>query len=152
MKTKNEQKIITRQISRRLEEVRPLANATRGISSWIEYVRSGLGMSLSQLATRVGVSQPALSASIKHEKEGRITINKLKEIADAMDCDLVYEFLPRKKIEEIIYDQAVKKTSKLMDETETHMALEDQSVTLDRNERLKDLAEENIYSKYLWDE
>jgi len=151
MKNPKEQKLITRQVSRRLEDIRELAQATRGITSWIDYVRTGLGMSLVQLSKRVGVSQAALSASIRLEKEGRITVNKLREIAEAMDCDLVYEFVPRKKLEDIMQEQAEKKTLKLMNETESHMALEDQKVTLDKSERLKDLAEERLYSKYLWD-
>lgn len=152
MKPANEQKLITKQISRRLEDLRAISERTKGITSWIDYVRSGLGMTLQQLASRVGVTQSTLSTAIKMEKEGRITINKLREIADAMDCDVVYEFVPRKKLEDIIFDQAIKKTSKLMDEVESHMALEDQKVTLDKNERLKELAAEKIYSKYLWDE
>ena len=147
-----EQKLITRQVSRKLEGVRELAGLTRGITSWIDYVRGGLGMSIVQLAKRAGVSQAAMSNSIKLEKEGRITVHKLREIASALECELVYEFVPRKKIEEIILDQAERKTIKLMEQTETHMALEDQSVTLDKNERLKELSEERIYSRFLWDE
>ncbi len=151
MKTPQEQKIITKQVSRRLEELRALLSQAKGVPSWIDYVRLGLGMSLTQLAARLGVAQSSLSSSIKLEKEGRITIHKLKEIADALDCDLVYGFVPRKKIEDIIHDQAVKKTTALMAEAETHMSLEDQKVMLDKNERLKDQVEERIYSKYLWD-
>jgi predicted DNA-binding mobile mystery protein A len=151
MKAPKEQKIISKQVSRRLEEARPLLAHARGISSWIDYVRQGLGMSLTQLAARVGVAQSSLSSSIKLEKEGRISIHKLKEIADAMDCDLVYEFVPRKKIEELMRDQAILKTKSLMAEAETHMGLEDQKVTLDKNERLQDLVEERMYSKFLWD-
>lgn len=152
MKTPREQKLITIQISRRLEELRPLVAKTKGISSWIDYVRMGLGMSLVQLAKRVGVTQSTISTSIKMEKEGRITLNKLREIAQAMNCDLVYEFVPRKKLEDMIYDQALKKTKSLMEEAETHMALEDQKVELDQTERMKELASDRIYSKYLWDE
>lgn len=152
MKTPQEQKIITRQVSRRLEDLRNLKSLTKGIDSWVDYVRAGLGMSLSQLAKRVGVAQSSLSGSIKLEKEGRISIGKLKEIAEAMDCELVYGFVPRKKIEDLMKDQAKRKTIGLMDQAETHMSLEDQKVTLDKNERLKDLVEEKIYSKYLWDE
>lgn len=152
MKTPREQKIISRQVSRRLEELRSIKALTKGIDSWVDYVRAGLGMSLSQLAKRVGVAQSSLSGSIKLEKEGRISIGKLKEIAEAMDCELVYGFVPRKKIEDLMRDQAKKKTIGLMDQAETHMTLEDQKVTLDKNERLKDLVEEKIYSKYLWDE
>jgi predicted DNA-binding mobile mystery protein A len=151
MKPIAEQKIITRQISRRLEEGRELQEHARGISSWIDYVRMGLGMGLTQLASRLGVTQSTLSSSIKLEKEGRITIHKLKEIANAMDCDLVYEFVPRKKLEEIMRDQALKKTKELMDHAETHMGLEDQKVKIDKNERLDELVEERMFSKYLWD-
>ena len=75
MKNIKEQKLITRQVSRRLEDIKPLSLSTRGIASWIDYVRSGLGMSLVQLAQRVGVTQSTISTSIKMEKEGRITIN-----------------------------------------------------------------------------
>jgi len=152
MKSPQNQKLITRQVSKRLEALRTLMNESKGIPSWIDYVRQGLGMSLTQLATKLGIAQSSLSSSVKLEKEGRITINKLKEIADAMECDLVYGFVPRKKIEDIIRDQAVKKTIQLMDETENQMSLEDQKVNLDKNERLKDLVDERIYSKYLWDE
>ncbi len=152
MKSPQNQKLITRQVSKRLEALRPLMNESKGIPSWIDYVRQGLGMSLTQLAMKLGIAQSSLSSSVKLEKEGRITINKLKEIADAMECDLVYGFVPRKKIEDIIRDQAVKKTIQLMDETESQMSLEDQKVNLDKNERLKDLVDERIYSKYLWDE
>lgn len=151
MKTPKEQKIISKQVSRRLEEMRPMKSQIKGITSWIEYVRLGLGMSLTQLAARVGVGQSSLSGSIKLEKEGRITIKKLKEIAEAMDCDLVYGFVPRKKIEDIMREQAMKKTIDLMEQADSHMSLEDQKVTLDKNERMKDLVEERIYSKYLWD-
>jgi predicted DNA-binding mobile mystery protein A len=97
-----------------------------GIESWIDYVRLGLGMSLTQLAARLEVTQSSVSSSIKLEKEGRVTVNKLREVADAMGCDLVYAFIPRKKIEELIHDQAVKKTIELIEETDTHMSLEDQ--------------------------
>lgn len=151
MKTKQEQKIISRQVSRKLEDLRPIKGITSGVSSWIDYVRLGLGMSLSQLAERVGVAQSSLSGSIKLEKEGKISIKKLKEIAEAMDCELVYGFVPKKKIEDLMRDQAIKKTMKLMDHADSHMSLEDQQVTLDKNERMKDLVEERIFSKYLWD-
>lgn len=151
MKPPKEQKIIVKQVSRKLEEVRPFAASTQGVVSWINYVRLGLGMSLTQLASRLGITQSSLSSSIKLETEGRITLHKLKEIANAMECDLVYAFVPKKRIDDIIKDQAIKKTLHLMNEAETHMSLEDQRVMIDKNERLEDLVKERIYSKYLWD-
>jgi hypothetical protein len=38
-----------------------------------------------------------------------------------------------------------------MAEAEIHMELEDQKVLLDKDERLKELVQEKIFSKYLWD-
>lgn len=151
MKAPQQQKIISKQVSRRLEDERRFKSNGPSIPSWIDYVRQGLGMSLSQLAARLGVAQSSLSSSIKLEKESRITVHKLREIADAMECDLVYTFVPRKKLEDIMRDQATKKTKLLMDEAETHMGLEDQKVTLDKQERLNELVDERIFSKFLWD-
>jgi predicted DNA-binding mobile mystery protein A len=151
MKKIKEQKTIIKQVSRKLEELRDFQKQANSVSSWINYIRDALGMSLSQLASRVGVAQSSLSGSIKLEQEGRITVHKLREIADAMECDLVYAFVPRKSIEEILHEQSLKKTKQLMKETENHMALEDQRVTISEKERLNDLVEERMYSKYLWD-
>ncbi len=151
MKKYLEQKIIRKQISRRLDALIELQKQFKGIDSWIDYVRSGLGMSVVQLAGRLGLAQSSVSTSIKLEKEGRITVEKLREVADAMDCDLVYGFVPRKKLSDIVHEQAVKKTLELMSEAETHMSLEDQKVLLDKNERMKDLVEDRLYSKHLWD-
>ena len=151
MKTTQEQKTITRQVSRKLEELRPMKTLTKGPPSWIDYIRKGLGMSLTQLARRVGVAQSTISGAIKSEEEKRISLQTLQDIANAMECDLVYAFVPRKKLEDTIMDQATKKTLALMKETELHMDLEDQRVQTDKKQRLKELSEERIYSKYLWD-
>ena len=52
-----------------------------------------------QIAAGLGITRSSVISSIKLEKEGRISINKLHELAEAMECDL-----------EIILDQAIKKT------------------------------------------
>lgn len=151
MKKYQEQKIIRKQVSRRLDALIELRDQFKGVDSWVDYVRLGLGMSLVQLASRLGLAQSSVSQSIRLEKEGRITIEKLREVADAMDCDLVYGLVPRKKMEDIVRDQAIKKTVELMEQAETHMSLEDQKVLIDKQERLKDLVEDRLYSKHLWD-
>lgn len=151
MKNPKLQKTITKQVSRKVEEIRAFQKQTQGVNSWINYLRQGLGMSLTQLAARCGVAQSSISNSIKLEEQGRITIGKLEEIAAAMDCELVYALVPRKKLEDLMREQALAKTHSLMKHTATHMELEDQKVHLDHDERLKELAEERLYSKYLWD-
>ncbi|MBF0313520.1 MAG: mobile mystery protein A [Oligoflexia bacterium] len=139
------------QVSRKLEELREFSKTTQGVRSWIKYIRVALGMSTTQLADRLDLSQSNVSESERHETEGTLTINKLRRMADAMDCDLVYAFIPREKLEVIIYKQAKSKVLKSMKQAETQMALENQSVSIKASERLPDLVEEKMYSKYLWD-
>lgn len=152
MKTLQDIKKIRKQVSRKSEEIRGFKSVSTGVPSWSKYVRQGLGMSLSQMARRLGVAQSTMSESEKQETEGRITLNKLRKMAEALDCDLVYAFVPREKLEDLVLRQARKKALKSMSLAETHMDLEDQRVLIDKEERLKDIIEEKMYSKYLWDE
>ncbi|MBF0367789.1 MAG: mobile mystery protein A [Oligoflexia bacterium] len=139
------------QASRKLEELREFSKTSKGVKSWIKYIRVALGMSTTQLADRLDLSQSNISESERQEVEGTLTIKKLKRMAVAMNCDLVYAFIPREKLEELIYKQAKSKVLKTMKQAETQMALENQSVFIEASERLPDLIEEKIYSKYLWD-
>jgi len=152
MKSPQDIKKIRKQVSRKSEEIRGFKSALTGITSWSKYMRQGLGMSLSQMARRLGVAQSTMSESEKQEIEGRITLNKLRKMAEVLDCDLVYAFVPKEKLEDLVLIQARKKALKSMSLAETHMDLEDQRVLIDKEERLKDIVEEKMYSKYLWDE
>jgi predicted DNA-binding mobile mystery protein A len=62
---------------------------------WARTVRHVLGLGTVELAHKLGISQPAVTKLEKNEATERITLGKLRELADAMDCDLVYGFVPR---------------------------------------------------------
>lgn len=151
MKKLKEQKLIRNQISRKLAEIGEILKLVNGIDSWSRYLRKALGMSVSQFAQRLGVTQSSASGMEKREVEGTLTINKLRQMADAVECDLVYAFVPRDSLEKIIINQAKKKALRSIELSDTHMALEDQKVKLKMEERIKELIEEKMYSKYLWD-
>ena len=55
---------------------------------WLKTIREFLGMTTTQLAKRIGVSQPRVFAMEKNEKN--IKISTMERIADALDCDFVY--------------------------------------------------------------
>lgn len=151
MKSPKIQKLIRRQVSKKLDVLTDIFTTAGEIASWSKYVRNALGMTGSQLAKRLGIAQNSLSALEKREIEGRLTLNKLREMANAMECDLVYSFIPRKPIEDIVTDQARRKAQKSITQSNTHMSLENQKVTTNHKERLSDLTEDKKYSKYLWD-
>jgi predicted DNA-binding mobile mystery protein A len=142
---------ITRQISKKLESLRDIYNLSSGVTSWSKYVREGLGMSSSQLAARAGKSSSRISEAEKAESDGSISIGKLREIADSLECDLHYAFIPRKKIEDIIKDQARTKAIKTITRADTHMGLENQKVTTQEEEHLDETIQDKMYSKHLWD-
>ncbi|MBI2522640.1 MAG: helix-turn-helix domain-containing protein [Bdellovibrio sp.] len=150
MKPIKEQKLIRSQAGRKFESLKEFSEGVKGVTSWTKYVRLALGMSIGQLAGRLGLSPNTVSEAEAREIEGRLTINKLKEMANAMECDLIYAFVPRKQLKDLVYKQAKKKVLTNMQHAETHMELEGQKVS-DQCERIEGLIEEKMYSKYLWD-
>jgi len=123
------------------------------VESWIEFTRNALGMTVSQLAKRLGLAQSVVTNAKNREIKGSITLGKLSEIADAMNCDLVYGFVPRESIEQIINRQSKLKAISIIEETNLHMELEEQNPDENENDRREqDIIDEIKYSKFLWDE
>ncbi len=105
--------------------------APRG--GWIRTVRTALGMSNQQLAHRLGQSRQAVAQFERNEARGAITLAKLREVADAMDCDVVLALRPRAgSVEETVRLQAVRKAERLHDSVVHTMALEGQSAGVPR--------------------
>jgi predicted DNA-binding mobile mystery protein A len=63
-------------------------------TGWIKAIRTAIGMSMQQLGKKLSVSKQAILDIEKREKSGSITIKSLKEIARALDMQLVYGFVP----------------------------------------------------------
>ena len=76
----------------------------------------------------------------------------LERIADTLNCDFSYAFVPRENIDDIIYNQAKKKAQKILDKVNKNMGLENQLVKTD--DLLKDIIEELLDGNIarIWDE
>ncbi len=96
---------------------------------WIRTARKALGMSGSALSHRLNSSRTGAAYLEKAELEGKITINKLREAAEALDCHLVYGFVPNISIEDTISKQAEFKARSLSNQADAHMMLEAQSLS-----------------------
>lgn len=70
----------------------------RPANGWIQAIRTSLGMTSRQLAARIECSQSTLAALEKSEAEDRITLQSLRKVADALDCDLQYVLVPRSSL------------------------------------------------------
>ena len=81
----------------------------------IKEIRKALLMSSKQLANKLGKANSTQSELESREATGSITIKSLQEIAESLGCDFYYEFKPKKPIEEILLDQAVKEVRRELD-------------------------------------
>ena len=117
---------------------------------WLKTIREFLGMTTTQLAKKVGITQPRVISLEKNEKNAKIST--LERIADALNCDFVYAFIPRENIDNIIYNQAKKKALKILNKVNTNMGLENQLSP--NNDLLEDLIKELLHDNVarIWDE
>lgn len=136
------------------EELSILQNLPRPKEGWVKTIRKTMGMNTRQLGERCNVSSERIIKIEADEVEGRTTINTLEKAAQAMNCKLVYAFVPLSGILEFIEKTAEDKARAQLERTSHHMALEDQKVSNkalnDQIEILKDeLLRNNM--KSIWD-
>ena len=74
---------------------------------WIREIRDALGMSSGELAARMGIAQPTLSELERSECSDGARLASLRRAAEALDCILVYAFVPRSSLEKTMYTQAM---------------------------------------------
>lgn len=55
---------------------------------WLRTIRELLGMTTTQFAKKIGVSQPRVFNMEKNEK--KLKISTMEKIADSLNCDFVY--------------------------------------------------------------
>ena len=127
-KLKNQRLIIEKKIS----PWKKLRTEKRPPNGWLKAVRGALGMSTRQLAKKCGVHHSTILRIEKNEVQNKVSIESLKKIASAMDCQLVYAIVPQVKynnLEEIIDKQAMFLARKLIKKAAHTMQLESQGIS-----------------------
>ena len=124
-------------------------------AGWIQSARLALGMSLRQLAERVGVSVSALTNFEKREQADSVSLATLKKAANAMDMELVYYFKSKDgSIKNAVEKQARKKAQEILNQSNQTMKLEDQETNSSSQERELERLTKDIMStmpQNLWD-
>ncbi len=94
-------------IQEKLAPFSALKSETRPDNGWVNTIRVSIKMSLRQLGERIHITPQGVKDLEKREKEGTITINRLKEVGRALDMDLVYGFISRhNSLEDMIEKRA----------------------------------------------
>ena len=139
--------------------VNSTANQSRGISTptegWVRTVRKALNMSGAQLAKRMKVTRARVQKIETAELDSAVTLKTMQCTAQAMGCRFVYAIVPEQEIENLISEQARKKAEALVHTTNTHMALEAQTLPNEKvNYEIERLTQEilNKMPMDFWDE
>lgn len=126
--------LMLNQLDETLSQLKPLLSLQRPATGWIRAIRETLGMSARQMAQRLSVSPPRITRLEADEMEGKVTINMLRRTAAALDCALVYGFVPKTSLENLVKKQAIKVATEQVAYVSHSMQLEDQKLS---NELLK---------------
>jgi len=84
----------SKQLDRALAPLRS-AEVPRPPKGWIRAIREALGLSSAEFAKRMKANRSLIVQQEKAEADDRITLKSLRAFANALDCDLVYAFVPR---------------------------------------------------------
>ena len=132
----------------------PLQKMQRPHKGWIRAVKEALGMSSKQLAARLGVSPPRITALEKSEVDETVTLSSLRRAAEALDCALVYSFVPKGSFEEVLQTRARRIAAEIIGKVDHTMRLEAQNLQSDKlNEEIENLAAQILREqhKIIWD-
>lgn len=156
MNTQNNSKALARRhLDNRLDALRSQNALTRPPKGWLRAIRDALGMTTRQVARRAGVSQPTVTSWEQSENRGTITLGKLREAAEALNCELVYALVPKKPLEDQIRERAASLADAQLGRTHHTMRLEAQGLDAKDLERERNrLIEELLRSKpsQLWED
>ena len=148
-------KLIIEQLDRKLKKIAILKDLEIPSNGWINAFRTGLNMSLVQLAKRLKKTSVTVREIEQREADKGITIKKLMEVAEALDCRFVYGFIPNEgTLEKKIEKRAFEVAKDIVLRTSHTMNLEGQGNSEERLKKaIKDRADKikNELPKFLWD-
>ena len=152
---RNKKKLLIEQLDQKLAVFKGADTVPIPQKGWVNAIRTALNMTMDQLGAKLRLTKGAVQKIEERETIGQITINKLKEVGEALDLKLVYGFVPKDgTIDNLINKKAEKLARKIVLRTNQNMKLEDQGIGDEKiKESIADLANEikREMRKSLWD-
>ena len=112
--THHNKQLRRRQLDRLLSTPTKPANLPYFKRGYIREIRDCLGITSTQLASMLKVSQPAVAGLEKSEIEGTISLNTLRKVAQALDCQLVFSLVPNSSLEQNLASRAKKVATRIL--------------------------------------
>jgi len=154
MKNSNLRSLQLRQLAARLESLAPLRSEKPPADGWIRAIRRALGMTTTQLARRLSISQSAATLLEGREAAMTVSLETLSRAADALECDLVYALIPRVPLPEMRARAANAAAWAQVRQVDHSMGLEDQAVAAGESQFLADEVAQDLlrsWSNKIWD-
>lgn len=152
---RNKKKVLIDQLDQKLKPFQKTEMVLIPNKGWINTIRTTLNMTMAQLGVRLNITRQGVKKIEESEVKGTISINSLKEVAEAIDFKLVYGFVPKDgTIDNLINSKAEKLARRIVLRTNQNMRLENQGISDKKiNESITDLANEikREMRKSLWD-
>ena len=151
----NTKSLQLQQLNSKMRGFATLKQKTMPPTGWVRAIRLAIGMSMQQLGNKLNISKQGVMDIEKREKEGSITIKSLREVAHALDMQLIYGFVPNDgSLDALIEKRAIALATQIVMRTSTTMQLEDQANSKKRIEKaIKERAAiiQKEMPKILWD-
>jgi predicted DNA-binding mobile mystery protein A len=147
-------KLIREQLDSKLQILRSIRDHMPA-QGWIRALRDGLGMSAAQMGKKVGLDQSRIARLEKAEVSGDLKLSTLRKIADGLNMDFVYAFVPKESLEAMIRDQARRLARERLSVLNHTMRLEQQELSdEDKEKMLDDMIQKILIEdpKELWDQ
>lgn len=116
------------QIERSLKSFAGTQAVTRPQRGWLRSIREALGISMREVARKMRKTPQTVASFEKSEASDRITLQTLRNYAEAMNCELVYAIVPKSgSLKQLGEKRARQTAEKEVRAVEHTMALEDQA-------------------------
>ena len=152
---RNKKKLLIEQLDQKLANFKDAGMVLVPQKGWVNTIRTTLNMTRDQLGAKLDLTKGAIQKIEEREATGQITINKLKDVGNALNMKFIYGFIPKDgTIESLINLKAEKLARKIVLRTNQNMKLEDQGISEDKiDHSINDLANEikREMRKSLWD-
>jgi predicted DNA-binding mobile mystery protein A len=152
---RNKKKLLIEQLDQKLANFKDAGMVLAPQKGWVNTIRTTLNMTRDQLGVKLNSTKGAIQKIEEREATGQITINKLKDVGNALNMKFIYGFIPKDgTIESLVNLKAEKLARKIVLRTNQNMKLEDQGIGDEKIAKtIKELANEikREMKKSLWD-
>lgn len=147
-------KLHLNQLDQKLIRYTEASQVQRPQKGWINVIRTSVKMTLEQLGQRLGLTKQGVRGIEQREVSEALTLKACREVAEAMDMQFVYGFVPKAgSLQELVSQRARAVAEEIVMRTHQHMVMEAQGTSEKQLEdSIKNLAEEleREMPKALW--